>query len=498
MSREKSLAKNTVIFAIGNLGSKLLVLLLLPFCTYYIDPSGMGVFDLLYSIIEVLKTVAVMAIPESLFRWLLDKNANIRAVFASWTSLLIALLSIFSVIFVAAWAIFRFSDALMIYALIVTGACYMGLQFATRGLHHNKLFATQGIVYSLALCISSLIYVIPLGMDYFGLLLGILTGNIIASGLMIAVQFKNLSFSLGERDKELQKGMFKYSALLLPNTICWWLVNSFGRIIVTVFLGTAANGIFAIAARFPSALNMVAHIFYQAWTEQAIGEFDAEDRDRYFSKIFFLYGKLMLSIAIILVPFTKLFIDLFLESSYIEACQYIGILYLSSVIGAFSSFFGTGYLCGKDTKGAATTTVFGAIATCLVGLTLVIPLGIYGVAISMLVGQTVIWLVRIKQSRQYFHIKIQWSWMLTGIAVCIALALVIPIVNDIATAILLAVAISVAVFFNREVLRKILSMLHRKKAKETNGKTSEDLQGDTPRTELQTPESCGDSGDFER
>ena len=457
MSRESLLVKNTAIFAVGNLGSKLLVLLLLPFCTYYINPSGMGYYDLLYSILEVLKPIAVLAIPESLFRWLLDKGANVRSVFASWTTMFLVLVGIFSVLYAVIWFVVGFSDALIMYLLVLTGVCYMSLQFATRGLHNNKLFALQGIVYSLVLCLSSLLYVIPLRLDYFGLLLGILTGNVVACVLMTVTQWRSLGFSFSERNREIRNQMFKYSALLLPNTICWWLVNSFGRVIVTFFLGAAANGIFAIAGRFPMALNMVSSIFQQAWTEQAVGEFDSDDRDQYFTKIFHLYSKLILSLAIVLIPFTKLFIDLFLEASYSEACNYIGLLYLGSAICSFSSFFGTSYLCGKDTKGAATTTVFGAIVNCVVGIALVIPFGINGVAIGMVVSQATIWLIRVRQSNSFFSITIDWKWIIAGVGFCLVLAIVTPFMDDFAAAIALICCVVIAVLFNREIISSIFA-----------------------------------------
>ena len=67
MSRKTSLLKNTGIFAVGNLGSKLLMFLIIPFFTYYIAPEGMGRYDVLYVIIQLLQTVVVLAIPESLF-----------------------------------------------------------------------------------------------------------------------------------------------------------------------------------------------------------------------------------------------------------------------------------------------------------------------------------------------------------------------------------------------------------------------------------------------
>lgn len=459
MSRESSLAKNAVIFAIGNFGSKLLVLLILPFCTYYIEPSGMGTYDLIYTLVEALKPIAVLAVPESLFRWMLDKGSNIKLVLSSWTRMALVIFGAFTVIYGCIWYFVRFQDALMLYLLIASGVVYLGMQFATRGLHNNALFALQGIVYSVALCASSLLSVIVFDLDYQGLLLGIIIGNITASAIMIIFQRGELRFDFGKRSSTMQREMFRYSAMLLPNSISWWVVNGFGRIIVTVCLGVAANGVFAIASRFPMALNMIATIFQQAWTEQAIGEYDSADRNAYFSSIFKTYSRLMVSATLLLIPCTKLFIDFFLDPTYHEASNYIGLLYLSSALCAFSSFFGTGYLCGKDTKGAASTSIFGAVANCLLSILLVGQFGMFGVAGGMAFSQGLIWALRIRHSSMYFSIKIDWPWIIGGLSLCAILSVLMPLASDLFTILLALCMTSVFFFGNRSLITNGLKML---------------------------------------
>ena len=96
MGRKEALIKNTAIFAIGNIGSRVLVILILPFCTYYIDPTGMGIYSLIYSLLEVLKPASVLGLPDALFRWLLDKGANRRHILSSWTSMFLVPLAVLS------------------------------------------------------------------------------------------------------------------------------------------------------------------------------------------------------------------------------------------------------------------------------------------------------------------------------------------------------------------------------------------------------------------
>lgn len=429
MNRKAALLQNTLIFAIGNFGSKVLVLLLLPFCTFYIDPSGMGTYDLIYSVVEVLKPIAMLALPESLYRWLLDDNQNKGETIATWLRLFVCALLISSVVFWAAWSYFLFENSVIIYLMIITGCIYMAFQFLTRGFHNNKLFAVQGIVYSVVLCAASLCFVMLLNMGYIGLLLGVLAGNISATVIMIVCQIDQLTFTGCASNKLQQREMFRYSAFMLPNTICWWLVNSLGRVVVTIFLGVSQNGIFAIAARFPLALNMLSTIFQQAWTEQAVGEYESKDRNSYFSDIFQIYSRLMLGLTIVLIPFTKIFILLFMDVSYVDAIEYIGLLYVASVLCSFSSFFGTNYVCGKDTKGAASSTLVGGLISVVLSIALVNVLGIIGVSIGMVVSQAVIWALRIRQTKMEFSITISWRTILFCLVICFSLSFLLPILG---------------------------------------------------------------------
>lgn len=454
MSRKTSLLKNTGIFAVGNLGSKLLMFLIIPFFTYYIAPEGMGRYDVLYVIIQLLQTVVVLAIPESLFRWLLDLSSSEdrERVIATWVRLFLILLVIFSIVYAVVTSIMKIEDACLIYLLILTGSIYVSLQFLTRGFHNNALFAWQGIVYALVYCTTSAILVIGLSVDYIGLLLGMLAGNIACSALMIIKQRTQIIVRFDLIDKRIQKQMLSYSVMMLPNTLSWWFVSSFGRIVILFSLGSYANGIYAIASRFPSVLNIFSTIFQQAWNEHAVGEYNSRDRDEYFAQIFDMYSRAMISVAIFLIPATKLVIDIFLFSSYHEASNYLGFLYLGAVFAAFSYFFGTDYICRKDTKGAAVTTLLGAATTIVLTLVLIRYLGIHGVTIGLCAGQFVIWLLRYRDYQKHCVIHIKWPILLPLIMAAIAYSAVMPFASLSLSGALSVLAVGITIIFNRETI----------------------------------------------
>ena len=65
------------------------------------------------------------------------------------------------------------------------------------------------------------------------------------------------------------KDMVKYSAPLVPNSISWSIINMSDRLILTGLVSSAANGIYAMANKFPNIINVLYGYFYTAWKESA-------------------------------------------------------------------------------------------------------------------------------------------------------------------------------------------------------------------------------------
>ena len=85
--------------------------------------------------------------------------------------------------------------------------------------------------------------------------------------------------------KRIQTKVFKrvsaYSIPLIPNNLAWWVVNASDRTIIAHFLGTAANGIYSIANKFPNVFINFYNILNLSWTETVSLHYGDEDRDEF-------------------------------------------------------------------------------------------------------------------------------------------------------------------------------------------------------------------------
>ena len=339
-NKEKDLVRNTLLFTVGNAGAKLLMLIIVPLYTYYVSTEQMGQFDLVNTYVGLFSPLACLALHEGLYRWLLDTNTKDKDVLR--TGLLTSFITVagFDIIAWIFLKIINYSYRSEFILLVTAAAFYTIAQFITRGLRNNKIYAVQGIIYSLALILCNLALVIWLRLQARGLLLSMAIAYIVAIAFMVAVQHLARDYVIpGNVDRDLAEDLIKYSLPIVPNNIAWWFVSASNRIVINWGMGDAANGIYAISMKFPTLVNMLSTFFYQAWQEQAISEYDSKERDAYYTKIFNIYFKVLLAGIIALLPITKFIIVYFMDSSYHDAYLFVGLLYLSSVFNAFAGFY---------------------------------------------------------------------------------------------------------------------------------------------------------------
>ena len=192
----------------------------------------------------------------------------------------------------------------------------------------------------------------------------------------------------------------------MPGSLCWWLTGSSDRLFISHFLGLDVNGVYAVAIRFTGIIYTLAIIFYQAWQETAILQYNSPDRDSFFSKMFNSYIFLLAGILVGYVFMLKVNYGWLVASEYRESLNFIYPLGLSAVIFAIAAFFDMGYQCAKDTKRTLPAIVLAAIVNVALNFTLIRPLGVYGVILTLLVTYLVLVIYRWHDMRRYFVLKI--------------------------------------------------------------------------------------------
>ena len=408
MNREERIIKNSLVFAIGNLGSKVISYIIVLLYTYYISADQLGYYDVIASTINLLQPFAILGLDEGVYRWLIEAQKQDHGTIIS-TCLKVVFIStaLLGVIFIPFFGILKY--AFWIAISFVSTTYYHLLLNSVRGLTNNKLYAASGIFWSGVLLTSQFVGLTIFDGGVKVLFVAQSIANIATIFLLLGAQTEIRSALKYKFNKKIASQILAYSFPLIPNALSWWVVNSSDRYIILLFLGTSANGIYAISNKFPTVITMVVGVLYYALQESVIKECSSPDRDKFYSKIFQKYYVFLFCLALCGIPLTKLTVTYFVGNEYREAWRYTGFLFLSTVFSALSGFLGIGYQITKNTRMSATTALSAAVVNIFTNLLLVRHLGLHAAAISTFLSYIFLYSVRMYHFRRCFFIKVNYK-----------------------------------------------------------------------------------------
>jgi O-antigen/teichoic acid export membrane protein len=464
MSREGTLIKNTIIYAVGNFGSKILSFLLLPFYTYYLSTDDYGYFDLITTTISLLTPIITFQIYDGLYRYLLDSESDTESSNIISNSFFITVrnLAIFSIgylIFIQ-FKSFRYEYLIL---LQIDFSILSGLwaQIA-RGLRKNVEYSVSGILSTIVILSSNILFITVMNLRVGSLIIS----NVLSSLVIIFYLnrqlkiYKYIRFKLN--NKIVKNKLIAFSIPLIPNVISWWFMNVSDRYFLAFYKGVEANGIYAISNKFPAILIMLNSIFYLAWQESAITEYDSKDRNAFYTKMFNVLMSLEFTAVIGLLAFTKFIMNFMVNAKFESAWMFVPFLYMGTVFNSFSSFYGTGYLSSKDTIGAFYTSVIGGIANIIINIALIPVIGIQGASLSTMIAFLVMWLTRLWQTRKYFKIDIDLKKLIILSGISVVFIFTYYSINKVIEIAMMILSVIIFFTFNKDLVNKAVKFAVKK------------------------------------
>lgn len=458
MSKGTTLVKRTAIYAVGNLGSKILAYAMVLIYTYFISPEELGYYDVVITTVSMLQPLILFQINDGVYRYLVDSDIQIQRGIISNGIQFLCLTTIASeVVFFCVSRFYSIEYIVWVALLLATTPCFALFQDIVRGLGESKFYATIGLLNSFIMLICEAVGLVGFRLGVEALLASKVIANL-ACILLVYIKQPEVKSALRIRfQKKIIFPLIKYSAPLVPNTICWWVVNSSDRYIILFFLGTAFNGIYSMATKFPTILTTITSIFYLAWQESAIKEYNSENRDEFFSKIFKKYYVLLLTLCICAFPATRFVIEIFVSEDYKIAWRYTGFLYLGAVFSALCSFLGLGYQISRETFRSFWSTVLAAFINAGINILTIRWIGLHAASFSTFVAYVFLLIVRVQHTKRYFKLKIDWKQFMLLLGATFFMLLVTTFVQNIWFCIPLEIiAIIILLLMNRTLIRPVI------------------------------------------
>lgn len=403
----KELKRNTLIIAISTIGSKAISFILAPLYSFYMTTSQYGVMDLITTTAGLLLPFICFDIYEGAFRYASEKENDEKIVFT--TSLGLCFIET-TVVLIITFILSRFINiSLVVSASIVSAvldAYLTTLSWYARGRGRMMTFAFSGVLNSVILLALNFVFLINLKQGLNGWIISFIGAKVVVVlYLLISLKAWRL-FSLSKIDKDFTKEVLRYCLPLIPSTGFWWVMNVSDRYVISYFIGTEANGIYAVGNKLPAILSVFENIFYQSWQTTAFKSADSEDRDEIFSGVFYNYLRfLAIGVLAILVVLKPMILYLFAKE-YSSAWVCAAVLVIAVMLHALAGNLGTLYSVFKSTGGALKTSAIGAVVNTVLNIIFVPLFGFNAAAWTTVIGYVAVLIVRWHDVSRYVKLSL--------------------------------------------------------------------------------------------
>lgn len=423
----KKLMANTLIFAIGSFGSKILVLILVPLYTACLTPEEYGTVDLIAQTANILIPIFTISISEAALRFGLDSKEikDYKQVYTVCLSVYVLGMAAMALIFPII-SLFDYVDGytVILYIYVCTSSLRQINMFFTRGRGKVTLFAVDGIICTLVMLLLDILFLVGFDMGIEGYLLAIILSDLISSIFLFTAGRLWRFVSLRSFDKELAKSMVKYAAPLMSTNLLWLITSISDRFIIRIFHGEYLTGINAIAYKIPTILTTIFTMFSQAWNMSAITENNSAEREKFYTDVFRMCSAFMYVLASGILLLIKPITQVWINEQYFESYLYSPLLTLATVFTCFNTFLGSVYIAEKKTKHSFYTSLVAGIINIILNFALIPSFGIYGAAFATFVAYFVVFFYRLYDTRRLIHYDFSMPKILINTAVMAAMVIV--------------------------------------------------------------------------
>ena len=427
-SKYKSLLKDTAIFAIGNMGSKLILFLLVPLYTNCLTTEEYGIAELIFTIAQLVTPFLIVAIHEAILRYGLMKNSKKEDVLLNGV-ILFVIGAILSVLITPAFrlytAVSEWRWYLCLYVISSAATSIFTSYLKVKDL--NNLFAGVSIIQTAILAIMNIVLLAVLHMGVKGYLIANIVAHFVAAVIAIigGRDFEDLKHS--KIDKSLLKQMVLYSSPLILNSISWWIIHSSDKIMIELMISASALGLYTVATKIPSLINVIITIFTQAWGISSIKEVESSNDTRFYSNVFSIYSFLTFGAAIVLIAIIKPFMDIYVGRQFKEAWVFVPLLLISAVFSSISAYYGALFAALKKSVSNMTSTLVAAAVNIIINYIGIKLVGIWGAVIGTVIAYILIAIIRMYGVHKELRIKVDITKYILNSIISLSMAILVSI-----------------------------------------------------------------------
>lgn len=409
-----------LVYFIGTVLGKIITFMLVPIYTHVFDPDDYGASDLAYTTVVMLVSVAFMELWTGLLRFSYDEKGE------EGKKRLFRHVLILGLLFMPLYLALTIGIALWqglphVGLMAVTGILLLFMhlwQYMVRGLGESRAFVISGAISSFVQLLAVLagVYLFHAGTEM--LLIAPMCG---AAGaiLYIECRFHLLKSAKAPLDKKLLRALVRFSLPLAVNAVAYNAMTNLARLFAKNRLPSEESGYIALASKFVLIVTSLVYIYLLAWQESAYEEAGEAGRAGYYASMCAIFSDGMAAMTAGFILATDLFFPYFIGEDFLPTAGILPVYYVSTLIYAFSTFFGHVFNAEKKNNVLFWSTAAGAVTNLGLLYLLIDKMGVMAVPLTLALGYVVNLAIRMILLRKIILIPLPLGKML----LCAALSL---------------------------------------------------------------------------
>lgn len=447
MSNDK-LLKNTIIIMIGNIGTKLIMFIMVPMYTKWLTTSEYGIFDTLISLGSFLTPIITLQLEQSVFRVGIESKENLDEAFRNtiFVSFIIFIICFIGIL------IYDKTIVSYMFSLYLLGTVIINIFLEyIRGKRRVVEYSIINICFTGILLITNIIFLWKIGLGIIGVFLAYIISYLIIVLLLVIRYYSLIEFEI---NLKLLRKQLHFSLPLIPNTICFWITNLSDRFMIMYYLGAEQSGIYAVATKIPTIITMLYSAFVLAWQEEAIHIINTDNQNEFYT-IYKQVVSILFCCAWLIFSVLRSVMGYLFDESYQSAIGISVILIIATVFLCLSQFFSGILMAKKETFLIGTSTVIAAVGNVIINF-MFLKKGLMVAAISTLIAYILMYMIRMFTVSEFIKIR----YLLLYLSMMCLITVIVIIVSYLCSIILtVLLALFLTLLLNRKIIYAAIQKL---------------------------------------
>jgi O-antigen/teichoic acid export membrane protein len=426
----KRLAKQSAIYGLGGIVSRLLAVLLLPLYTSYLGTAGFGKIETIVALTTVLVVVLRLGISSAFFRFYFDSTDPERRTLvvrtSFWFTMAMATAGLVAGCILAtplAHLLRLGDDPWLVRAGFVGLWAQMNYEQLTslfRVEERPVAFVTASIANIFITVGTTVLLVVGLNKGPTGAVVGNFLGTLTVYFALLAYRRYQLGLQF---DRGLLRAMNRFGMPLVPSALALWAINFIDRFFVAVFKGQDEVGVYSLAVRTSSVIVFLMVAFRLAWPAFAYSIEDESEAKRTYAFVLTYLLLVCCWVSLVLGLLSPWIVQVLApgKPAFHRASEAVGILAFAGTAYAGNTVLAIGI--GRARRTQFNWIVTGAAAAVNVALNfaLIPPYGMMGAAIATAAAYVVMFVGMTLNAQRVWPVPYQWRRVLTLSLVAVGL-----------------------------------------------------------------------------